>query len=97
MTFIEMLQEGTPETLYKKRLLRYNLADVCLEHFKLENSSGRDIYSALSHLAMIPELEIDMAYYDNLMFVDNALVSPGVFYFAQSKLIELGELLNKQK
>lgn len=93
--FSDVLNKGTDVEIRKERQLRYRLADASLEHFKTADSSGRDIYSALSQLSTISELDINMAHYDNLMFVDGALVQPEVYYYAVSKLRELETLLQE--
>lgn len=93
--FTKMLKEGTPDQLRSARELRYKLADVCMANYETDTEQkGRSIYSALSHLALIPELEINMAHYDNLMFVDNALLQPEVAYYVRAKMRELEDLIN---
>lgn len=91
--FTKMLRDGSTHQKLSEYQLRYALADACLAHFDQEEAGGRDIYSALSHLAVVPELQINMAHYDNLLFVDNGLLNPNVYYMAVSKLHELKALI----
>lgn len=91
--FTQMLRDGSTDQRLSDYKLRYALADACLAHFDQEEAGGRDIYSALSHLAMVPELQINMAHYDNLLFVDNGLLNPNVYYVAVGKLHELNALI----
>ena len=92
--FTKMLRDGSEGQKLSEYKLRYALADACLTHFgQEEEAGGRDIYSALSHLARVPELQINMAHYDNLLFVDNGLLNPNVYYVALSKLRELNAII----
>ncbi len=96
VTFSDRLKSGTTAEQYEQLKLRYNLATACIENFKDDTEHrGRAIYSALSHLSEVPELEINMAHYDNLLFVNGDILKPEVFYFAESKLKELQELMEE--
>lgn len=90
-----MLKEGTTEQIYEERKLRYRLASTCLEEFKTSSNPGRAIYSAYSHLAQIPELDVNMAQLDNLMFAASGTFGEEVHARAVSLLEQLGSMLEE--
>lgn len=91
--FETMLKENSPGYERSVKEMRYKLASACLEEFKTTHNPGRAVYSALSHLAEIPELEINMAHYDSIMFASSGDVCRSIYYSAKAKLCELEELL----
>lgn len=94
-TFKQLLREGTFEETREQWQIAYRLADASLTNYAECNGGGRAIYAALSQLSKVPELEINMAHFDNLMFIDNALINPEVYYYALAKLKELDELMRQ--
>lgn len=92
-----MLKDGTPEQIYEERKLRYRLASTCLEEFKTSSNPGRAIYSAYSHLAQIPELDVNMAQIDNLMFAASGSFGEEVHATAVMLLERLEAMLQEPK
>lgn len=62
MNFRESLKKDSPIDEFEKLEMRMQFAQLCLDG-KPDNEA---IYNALSHLALIPGLNIDLACYDDL-------------------------------
>lgn len=92
--FTDMLTAGSPEAKRKEMKLRYDLASACLAEFPTSESPGHALYSAFSHLSMIPELEINIAQFDNIMFATTDVIDRSLYTQALAKLKELEDLLN---
>ena len=79
--FRKLLNEGTKEKQIRDYKLRLQLCESCLAYMrKGGNKNNKGLYDALSHLAEIPELEINLAEYDDYEFTAKGLEFDPDFY-----------------
>lgn len=77
--------------------LRDKLATSCLESCKTSSlNANENIYSALSHLAQVEELKVDLIKYDDLQFNPND-TDFKAYAYAKDKLIELNQLISEKE
>lgn len=69
MHFRDILNRTPEQKKLGEYRMRRNLADLAVRSAKEDGTSANsDLYSALSHLAAVPELEINIAMYDDLQY-----------------------------
>lgn len=95
MVDFKALRNMTPE---QKKRHKYRtslrLAEVCLEHLKSSsNGNDSDVYDALSHLAEVPELEINISGFDRLQYGFDANFDKDAYLFAREKVKQLESLI----
>ena len=94
--FSDAMFEGTAIAKYKFMKLKYTLAETCYQAALHNASSGNvDLYNALSHLAQVPELNVNMVIYDGLQYNSSAKLDRYAIDYVESLLKQLEDLLKK--
>jgi len=95
-TFFERLRARTPE---QKKLsdckLRLRLAKICLEEAKIVSGTKANscLYSALSHLAEVPELNVNLDTYEYLQYQYDIPFDADVCILVKTKVKELEDFI----
>ena len=80
-SFRKLLNEGTKEKQIRDYKLRLDLCESCLSYMRNGgNKTNKGLYDALSHLAEIPELQINLVEYDDYEFTDKGFDFDPDFY-----------------
>lgn len=91
MTFYDRLRGTTVSDKIRNINMRAQFADICLNH--CEKLTSEVVYNALSHLALIPELNIDIVRYDRLRDPEECnRLNVDVYAVAKEKLKEASTL-----
>lgn len=104
LNFRKLLEESPLEKQIRDYRLRKRLAEVCLLDTKRDGAQASvNLYNALSHLACVPELNIDLVKYDHLQYQcydDDDTFDTEVCILVKSKIKELdiiiSELISKK-
>lgn len=94
MHFDEMLKEYTGQKQLEVMQMRRNLVSACLEVLNDSEQPNNVLFSAISHLAEIPELDINIKYYEYLtqgMFINR--IDLDVLKVVKTKLHDLDILI----
>lgn len=74
--------------------LRYKMASQIIEYVKLRNKDvNTNLYVAITQLAQIPELDINILNYDYLCSLESNVIDPDAYLYVQGKLSELREII----
>lgn len=88
--------ESPQEKRIRECTLRKRLAEMCLHQAQSNAANANEcLYDALSHLACIPECEINISLYDNLHYQYNLPFDKDVCILVKEKLKFLEQLIAK--
>lgn len=91
MTFYDRLRSTTVSDKIRNINMRVQFADICLNH--CEKLTSEVVYNALSHLALVPELKLDIVRYDRLRDPEECnRLNVDAYAVAKAKLVEASEL-----
>ena len=93
-TFRNKVKEVTGAAKLEAYQTHYNMAICSAAAVEESERPCYMLYVALSHLAQVPELNIVLGLYDNLLFSTNQQYDKRIVDFIQTKLGELEKLIN---
>lgn len=92
-TFRDKLNRGSLLVKYNEYKRYYVFASNCLE-VASTSKSNRNMYDALTHLALVPELDIPLIHYEYLINQPRLPFDEEVLSFAKRKLCTLKNWLD---
>lgn len=96
LDFHRLMSRTPKEKKISECRLRINLATACLKYASSNaEKANESVYSALSHLAEIPECEITIESYDRLRYQYDLPFDTEAFLLAKEKLKFLEEFKDK--
>lgn len=94
--FRAILNRGRRQEKLEFYKVKYNLALCCLNQAKEHPEVGNvSLYTALSHLVQVPELEINMTVYEHLQFDSSEQLNSDALCYVELKLNRLHDLLSE--
>lgn len=96
MNFRRLLEKDTPWYKCKTYKLKHNLASIALKESGTSEKPNECLFICLSHLAEVPELQVNINMYDNFQLYPKCFeFDKETFLLCREKVKELDELISK--